>query len=242
MKAVGDIMTRTMTRNGESIDIQVIYKKRKTLGIYIDVYGNIEVRIPNQTTESQLDAFIESKWTWIQKTANEMREKTKGFQKKEYIEGERFLYLGKEYPIQIFSSENYAGVVFEENGFNIYTLQHDDAVIKKLMTKFYKQECKKIIEKRIAFYQKFFSVKPRSIKISANKKTWGTCNSQRELTFNWKLAMAPIEIIDYVVVHEMCHMIHLNHDRSFWRLVGKYIPEYEACQEWLRQSHWKMVV
>ena len=54
--------------------------------------------------------------------------------------------------------------------------------------------------------------------------------------------MAPMEVLDYVVIHEMCHMIHLNHDRSFWRLVGKYKPDYEQCQEWLRQSHWKMVV
>jgi len=57
-----------------------------------------------------------------------------------------------------------------------------------------------------------------------------------------KLAMAPLEVIDYIVVHEMCHMVHLNHDRSFWRLVGKMLPDYEERESWLAQSSWKMVV
>ncbi len=70
----------------------------------------------------------------------------------------------------------------------------------------------------------------------------GTCNSKRELTFNWKLAMAPLDVIDYIVIHEMCHMVHMNHDRSFWRLVGKYMPNYDEKQAWLANSHWKMVL
>lgn len=103
-------MVRTITKNDVSIDVQVIYKKRKTLGIYIDVYGNIEVRIPKQTTRTQLDAFMESKWNWMVKTANEMREKTKGFRQKEYKNGESFLLSGKEYPIQILDIEEEGGL------------------------------------------------------------------------------------------------------------------------------------
>ncbi len=78
--------------------------------------------------------------------------------------------------------------------------------------------------------------------ISDSKSTWGTCDSMRQLTFNWKLAMAPLEVIDYVVVHEMCHLVHLNHDRSFWRLVGKILPNYEQRENWLALSSWKMNV
>ncbi len=237
-------MIKTIIKNGDSVDVQVIHKKRKTLGIYIDVYGNVEVRVPKNATKIQIEDLIEAKWTWIIKTTKEMQEKTKGFRKKEYIDGETFLYLGKEYPmyIDIDESRSQSSVQFDMEKFVISVQDKDEEVIKKLITKFYKQQCKKLIESRIANYQHYFSVKPREVKIASNKKTWGTCNSQRQLTFNWKLIMAPMDILDYVVIHEMCHMIHLNHDRSFWRLVGKYKPDYEQCQEWLRQSHWKMVV
>jgi len=98
------------------------------------------------------------------------------------------------------------------------------------------------VEKSIRNHQRHFKVKPRSIRITDSKATWGTCDSQLQLTFNWRLAMAPIEVIDYVVVHEMCHMVHLNHDRSFWRLVGKMSPNFKEQENWLASSSWKMTV
>jgi hypothetical protein len=97
-----------------------------------------------------------------------------------------------------------------------------------------------LVEDRIRHYQGQFKVRPRGIQINDNPAVWGTCNGQRQLTFNWKLAMAPAEVIDYIVVHELCHMTHLNHDRSFWRLVGKLLPDYKARQDWLQQSGWRM--
>lgn len=228
----------------KTIDYHIIYKKRKSLGIYIDVYGNIELRVPRETTEEQVEKLIESKWDWIISRQQEMKEKTKGFKEKEYKEGETFLYLGSNYPIRIQDDlENEKEeVVFNNKELVIKINGFGEEKVQQLLKRFYYKQCKALVEQRIRFYQSNFKVKPKSIKISDNKKTWGTCNSLRELTFNWKLSMAPIEVVDYVVVHEMCHLVHLNHDRSFWRLLGKYIPDYESRQEWLSHSHWKMVV
>jgi len=242
-------MNKEYEYNKQKIDYHVIYKKRKSLGIYIDVYGNIELRVPRETSDEQISQMIEAKWNWIISKQKEMKEKTKGFKEKEYVEGEVFLYLGKSYPIKIQEVQfikNESVVLLEEElviSIKEYDNNKDkEERIKKLLKKFYYQRCKALVNERITYYQPNFRVKPRGFKIANNKKTWGTCNSMRELTFNWKLAMAPIEVLDYVVVHEMCHMVHLNHDRSFWRLVGKYIPDYEDRQLWLRHSHWKMVV
>lgn len=214
------------------------------MGIYIDVYGNIELRVPKSTTDVQIQDLIESKWSWIVKKQLEQKEKTKGFKEKNYQEAEELLYLGRHYPIKIVvnASSSTASVRFVDEVLEISVQSHDETVIKKLMVKFYKQQCKRLVETRIKVYQSYFKVKPKNIKITSNKQNWGTCNSLRELTFNWKLAMAPLDVIDYVVIHEMCHMVHMNHDRSFWRLVGKYMPDYEEKQAWLQASHWKMVV
>jgi hypothetical protein len=229
---------------GETIDFNLTYKKRKTTGIYIDIYGHIEVRVPKETSEESVLKLLESKWDWILQKTQEMKDRTDGKKDKIYDHGETFLFLGKTYPIQIVEDHEIKQdyVVLETEKLFIYVKQHEDEKIKQALKRFYYQQCKALVEGRIRAYQSSFKTKPRSIQIYNSIRTWGTCDSKLQLTFNWKLAMAPLEVIDYVVVHEMCHMIHLNHDRSFWRLVGKILPDYEQRQDWLAKSSWKMTV
>ncbi|SCP96102.1 M48 family metallopeptidase [Anaerobium acetethylicum] len=234
----------THSFSGETIGYNLIYKKRKTMGIYIDCYGNIEVRVPKDTSAESVEKMIEAKWNWIVKTSSEMKERTKGFREKTYEHGENFLYLGKTYPIRILPDEAAERdfVVLREEVLHVHVREHEDEKIRQALKRFYYQQCKSLVEGRIRTYQSHFKTKPKGIKISDNKANWGTCDSKYQMTFNWKLAMAPMEVIDYVVVHEMCHMVHLNHERSFWRLVGKIMPDYEERQKWLAMSSWKMVV
>jgi len=229
---------------GETIGFDLNYKKRKTMSIFIDFYGQIEVRVPKEASEESALRFLEEKWDWVQTKAKEVKERTDGHKEKVYDHGEIFLYLGKAYPIQIIEDNNIKQdkVVFEGDILYIYARSTEDDRIKQALKHFYYQQCKALVEKRIRIHQSSFKVKPRSIGISNDKSTWGTCDSKFQLTFNWKLAMAPLVVIDYVVVHEMCHMVHLNHDRSFWRLVGKMLPDYEHQQNWLALSSWKMIV
>jgi len=234
----------THTFAGETIDFDLVYKKRKTMGIYINVYGHVEVRAPKETSDECVLQLLEKNWNWVQKKIKEMKERTAGHMEKVYDHGEIFLYLGKTYPIQISQDmdikQDY--VMFEVDKLHIYVKEQEDERVKQALKRFYYQQCKALVEGRIKAYQSNFKTKPRSIRISDNKCTWGTCDSKLQLTFNWKLAMAPLEVIDYVVVHEMCHMVHLNHERSFWRLVGKIMPDYEERQNWLALSSWKMIV
>ncbi len=92
---------------------------------------------------------------------------------------------------------------------------------------FYVKSAKKYFDKRLRQYQNQFKEKYKSFKISNDDTRWGSCDSQRRLTFHWKLMMFPQSAIDYVIVHELCHLSHMNHDRSFWRLVGKHCPNYK---------------
>lgn len=234
----------TYTHEDKTIEFNIIYKKRKTLGIYIDVYGNIEIRVPKDTKELQVQELVKQKFEWIYKKSNEMKERTKGFKKKTYVQGETFMYLGKDYPIQVFvrNEIDKNNAVLEEDILKVYVKIDEDTQVQEALKRFYFQKGKALIDKRIQYYQQQIKIKPKSFKLSSNKSNWGTCNSKKELTFNWKLIMAPIEVIDYVIVHEMCHLIHMNHDRSFWRLVGKILPDYEECQNWLKSSNWKMVL
>ncbi|MBM7692748.1 putative metal-dependent hydrolase [Peribacillus deserti] len=214
------------------------------MNISIDLYGNVEVQAPKGTPDEHVLHLLEEKWDWIQQKSKEMKDRMLGPKAKVYEHGEKFLYLGNTYPIRIYQDSNIEQdrAALEGDHLHIYVNDLEDEKIKQALKRFYYQQCKALVEKSILSNQRNFKVKPRSIRITDSKTTWGTCDSKLQLTFNWKLAMAPLEVIDYVVVHEMCHMIHLNHDRSFWRLVGKIIPDYKAREHWLALSNWKMTI
>ncbi|WP_078550167.1 M48 family metallopeptidase [Litchfieldia alkalitelluris] len=232
------------TYAGETIRFEINYKNRKSIGIYVDGYGNIEVRAPKGTADESVIKVLEEKWEWLQGTLKEMKDRLNGPQKKVYDHGESFLYLGNSYPIKIYQDQHiqHDHVLFEGDVLHIHVKQLEEEKIKQALKRFYYQQCKVLVEKSARSYQIHFKIKPRSIKITDNSRNWGTCDSNLQLTFNWRLAMAPQQVIDYVVVHEMCHMVHLNHDRSFWRLVGKIMPDYKNQEQWLALSNWKMTV
>lgn len=229
---------------GDTINVEIVYKNRKSIDVSIDSYGNVIVQAPKGTTDESIIQLLEQNWELILQKSTEMKERLNGPQQKVYDHGEGFLYLGDTYPIKIYQDSKIEKdhVVFKENQLTIYVKQHDDEKIKQALKRFYYQQCKALVEKSIQSYQGNFKTKPRSVRITDNQTNWGTCDSNLQLTFNWRLAMAPLEVINYVVVHEMCHMVHLNHDRSFWRLVGKIMPDYKEKENWLARSNWKMTV
>lgn len=138
-------------------------------------------------------------------------------------------YLGGQYPLftKLDSSINKVSIDFDGESFICSSPKSGSIDISETLQKFYVKESKKIIGERLKLYQTHIKVKYKSFSIENDKGKWGSCNSSKHLTFNWKLILFPIEAIDYVVVHELCHLMHMNHDRSFWRLVGKLQPQYK---------------
>ncbi|MGM7722847.1 M48 family metallopeptidase [Metabacillus sp. Hm71] len=227
-----------------TIQFEIKYKNRTSIGISINGYGEIEVQAPKKTPDERVLQALEDKWDFIQQTLKEIKDRMNGPKEKIYENDESFLYLGNTYPIKIIQDLTIPQdhVMFKGEELHIYVKQLEEEKIKQALKRFYYQQCKALVEKSITTYQSHFKTKPRLIRITDSKTTWGTCDSKQQLTFNWRLAMAPREVIDYVVVHEMCHMVHLNHDRSFWRLVGKIMPDYKEKENWLALTNWKMNV
>lgn len=134
-----------------------------------------------------------------------------------YEDEGKFLYLGKYYSLHEL----------------IETAELSEEQLQLKLKKFYFSSCKKLIGERITRYQTQLRVKPKSIEIVESRTKWGSCSSDKKLTFNYRLAMAPVEVIDYVIIHELCHLLHMNHDRSFWRRVGSLMPDYKEKEEYL---------
>ncbi|KJS86161.1 MAG: hypothetical protein JM58_07380 [Peptococcaceae bacterium BICA1-8] len=199
------------------IAFDVQYGNREKLSIQIDSIGLITVKAPQNTNEKTIIRAMEQNSKWILAKLHEILEVQKTPKVREYHGKERFFHLGKEFFLHELITVNGLG---EEE-------------LKNSLKKFYISSCKKIVGERIRIYQQQLGVKPKIIEVVESKNQWGSCNSNKKITFNYRLAMVPIEVIDYVVVHELCHLIHMNHDRSFWRRVGSIMPDYKKKQEYL---------
>ena len=206
----------------KTIEFNVQYGNRKKISIHIDSFGLITVKAPKDTSEEIIISAVESHGKWILEKFHEIGRAREAPKAREYQDEGKFLYLGKEYFLHEL----------------IDTSELNEEELKRNLKKFYFTSCKKIVGERIKIYQKQLKVKPKTIEIVESKTKWGSCSSDKKLTFNYRLAMAPIEVIDYVIIHELCHLLHMNHDRSFWRRVGSIMPDYKEKEEFLaRHGH-----
>jgi hypothetical protein len=151
------------------------------------------------------------------------------------MEQKKYYYQGKTYPLtfRINHSTVKSTVEWDGENFICECSEISEKNASDALKAFYTKSCRKLIDKRLRKYQTHFKVKYRSYKIDGSIKKWGSCSSERHLIFNWRLILLPVQIIDYVVVHELCHLVHMNHDRSFWRLVGKVYPDYKKAESYM---------
>lgn len=225
----------------KTIIYDIVYEKRKKTLLSIDPSGFVKLKAPKGTDADLLLSFLEAHAPQIiahLDRQTSLAERAQGPQEKRFMEGEAFLYLGRTYPITIMEnpSADKNAVAFDGKVLTVTVSAAEEQAVRDALLRFYTRESRRLILKRIAFYQEQFKVKPSLVEIKDTPTKWGMCSSDRKLMFNWKLIMAPQEALDYVVVHEMCHMVHMNHDRSFWRLVGKILPDYETRTQWLAQN------
>ena len=142
-------------------------------------------------------------------------------------------YLGKPYPITIHSMQ--PSLTLHRDGFHIP--DGGDVMIKRQLAAWYREQALDIIMDRVTIYATKMKVSYQKITLKYMKTRWGSCSHQGNLNFNWTLIMAPLEVIDYVVVHELAHRIQFNHSPAFWALVNTHIPTYKTHIRWLKQHH-----
>ncbi|WP_273326281.1 M48 family metallopeptidase [Vallitalea guaymasensis] len=222
--------------NSRKIEYTIKYSKRKTIAIHIEPSNNIIVKAPIGMDRDRLKELVESKGKWISNKLEESNDYK--IQKRTYKNGELFLFLGKEYPLELMIDETASVMSVEiiNNSLRIITNTEDKDSIKDLLEEFYRNQTRIIIQDRIKYYQKYFIVRPNNIRIKKQKTRWGSCSSLKNLNFNLKLSMAKLSVIDYIVVHEISHLIHLNHSKDFWNLVKSVLPNYKDEKDWLKHN------
>ncbi len=143
-----------------------------------------------------------------------------------------FWYLGKKYPLEV--RQNTKSIVEFTDKF--YVTSRNMAITKRYLTAWYKQQARNMIQKRLNYFSNTSGLKYHTVSITDAETRWGSCNSQRNLHFNWRLIMAPQPVIDYVISHELAHLVEMNHSRIFWEKVRKMFPLYRQYRTWLKRN------
>ncbi|OPZ94671.1 MAG: WLM domain protein [Firmicutes bacterium ADurb.Bin419] len=222
----------------QKIEFTVILKNRKTLSIQVEAPDIITVKAPIGTSEARILEAVKSKSKWIVQKLFEIKEMEYRKRTKQYINGESFIYMGRNYSLQIEYDEKtrLPEAKLVRGKFYVYTNSKEEKVIKRALENWYKDKAEEKVRERVNYYQSYFDVIPTKITVKDQQKRWGSCTAKRELFFNWKCVMAPSPALDYIVVHEMCHLVHMNHSKEFWQLLKKVLPDYESRKARLRDN------
>ncbi|MCB0378023.1 MAG: M48 family metallopeptidase [Bdellovibrionales bacterium] len=209
------------------------------------VYPNGVIRISANKTLSQkhIIKFLEEKRSWIEASLKEVEEFRKNYPPKRFVEGEVYPFLGRDYTLK-FSPELGAPLQFDGHLLRVRVpmenLEHHHRQRHfETLKKSYKQTAKKLMLQRVDIYSQKMDLAPTGIQFRCQRSIWGSCSAKNKISLNWKLIIAPLEIIDYVIVHEIAHIKHKNHSRRFWDLVEKYVDNLEAHKAWLKTHHYK---
>ncbi len=198
----------------------------------INRQGNLVVRAPKRASLIEIEKFVRVKQSWIQEKSAQMRQRRPVA--KAFVDGEKFLFLGQEYQLRII--DDYRSKLDFDGSFAISKYFLPKA--RRLFEEWYRRQARELLERRANFYEAQMGVVHRRLSITAASSRWGSCSSKATVNFSWRLIMAPMEVVDYVVVHELSHMLHHNHSGKFWLMVGRFCPDFRSAKFWLdRHGH-----
>jgi predicted metal-dependent hydrolase len=237
-------MKSKITFGQKTINFSIIRsaRRKKTIALSIEPTGYVLVRAPINTPYPRLTQIVKSKAKWIIRRLGSL-DNTLPPVKKEFVSGESFPLLGRHVRLKVLQDSDVNKPVVRMHRGRIKVIVNtindngkSSIEIKDAITKWYRLQAAKRIPERTKVYSKKMGLEEPKVFIRDQQKRWGSCNSKGILRFNWRIIMAPMSLIDYVVVHEICHLKYMNHSKLFWKYLGMIMPDYEKRERSLKEN------
>ena len=208
----------------------IVRSYRRSLCIKITNDGNLVVHAPKRLSMTEILKYISEKEKWITTKQKEIQEKLSI--NKDVINYNEFLFFGKRYKL-----DRMNGIKKVELGLNSFIIQEGLGKYEELIriNKWYISTAKKILSERLEYLANVMQIDYASLKICNNKTRWGSCDSNRNIKLNYRLIMLPHKAIDFVIVHELAHILEFNHSKEFYKIVACVIPTYKLQQQQLKK-------
>lgn len=213
-------------------------KRKKSIAMKLNRHGVLQINVPYKTCLSVIEEFIVSKYDWIA-INRKKRDTQKDSAPLSYHDGDLHFYKGVQYPLQLIST-NLSKVELRNNTIDIYHRKRTS--IKNLLNGWYKHQALVYFKQRTDLFMNNFQLpKVKNVKVRKMKARWGSCNSRAEITYNTLLIKANVECIDYVVIHELCHLVHPNHGKGFYKLQSELNPMWKQHKALLDQQNYQFI-
>lgn len=217
-------------------------KRRRTIALSIDPDLSLRVTAPMGTTVSSIEKIIRRRAAWIIRKLADIKEYKTASCPREFISGETITFLGKQLLLHSTRDPHAeAGCSIKDNSLHV-NIQDEWLSGKDLQQEvrfeivaWYKKQAKDKLKSRTSYWSKKLGIKFRSLTITSPQKRWGSCDSHNNIRLNWRIVMAPMSVVDYVIVHELCHVPHKNHSKNFWQMLGNFMPDYDTRRSLLRK-------
>ena len=201
--------------------------RRKTIAIQVGRDGRVTVRAPERMSETAIRAFVAKQESWVQKRVKEMLKRRRP--NRTFCDGECFLLRGAEVKLEIVERGARSLVLGE----TFQLVARDRFRARELFERRYKEAAREHLSLRVPQYARRMGVKHGAVRLSNARHTWGSCAPDNRLSFTWRLTMAPDEVIDYIIVQELAHVVQKNHGKRFWAKVARFCPDYKKRRAWL---------
>jgi len=217
--------------------VEVVRSIRRTAALHI-IGSDLQVRVPEHVGDERVAAFLQRKRPWIRSKVAEIQ-LLPPHRNKELVSGESFPYLGRHYRLKI--QEGHQVGVCLSGGYLKATIrpteqgEQREVRIQQYLQNWYRSRALERLQEKANRYAQQIGVTPTGVSVRNFKSRWGSCDKKGQVVFNWNIIKAPHAIADYVVVHELCHLIHPNHSKEFWQLVGRHDPAYAEHRQWLKE-------
>lgn len=212
---------------------KIIKSKRRTLSLSINENAELIVRAPNQISNKRIEEFIIEKSKWINKNKNLMQSRINEMNDSD----SDYLFLGNIYPlIKVYENPN----KIDFNGTEFITSIENQDTFKASLKSWYKIKFKEIAIPRLNYFSDKYNLKINQVRFKNQKTLWGSCSSKNNINLNYLLVMAPMIVIDYVIIHELVHTVHKNHSENFWNAVEAIMPDYKKAKKWLNKNGYKL--
>ncbi|MGB9696313.1 MAG: M48 family metallopeptidase [Ignavibacteria bacterium] len=217
---------------------KIVYTRRKSIALHITENATLVIRAPYFTPQSIIKDVVGRHYKWIVKKRNEIL-KLKSYRPlAKFIDGEKYLYLGKYFELEIINTQSNK-LVFNGKFFLSKSLL---SRARKMFIQWYIDRAQEIIPKRLSELASENNFQYYKVRITRAEKRWGSCSSKGNLNFSWRLVMASPKVIDYVIIHELVHLEIKNHSKKFWTKVKSLMPEYKQQQQWLKTNQYEMLL
>lgn len=215
--------------------------RRKTMALKV-THNGVSIHIPSHLPLKIAKQFISQKTDWIKLKLEQQA--THRPIEKQYCEGEILLFLGERCTLRLQQQETALTVKKIASDIHISGRlnRSSETSLKKVLIHWYKQQAEYYLKSQTQVLAKKTGLIPRSTTVKTYKARWGSCKITGEIQFNWKLMLAPPAVVDYVIVHELCHLTHHNHSAAFWQLVAYHYPEFKQARQWLKTNGSKLEI